>query len=149
LNPNDMQHGGKHYRAGYQHWDLVADLQMNYYLANATKYLTRHGKKNGREDVLKAEHYVRKYLDLVRGGRMPKPYSPPHLTQLAQQELVLRFLDDNGLLPGSSDYTATYALCLAYGVRDVEDALAPIRELLEEYDDGAEPTPAYVDQGRD
>lgn len=39
----------------------------NFCICNAFKYLYRHGKKNGLEDVKKAEWYVRKYINLEEG----------------------------------------------------------------------------------
>src|SRR6056297_1520984 len=66
---NLMQVGGDHYSAGYQHWDWVADAQVGYFEANATKYLSRHWKKGGPEDIKKAYHYVFKMLELVRERR--------------------------------------------------------------------------------
>lgn len=62
---NQMQVGGDHYSADYQHWDWVADAQVGYFEANATKYLSRWWKKNGVEDLKKAYHYIMKILDLV------------------------------------------------------------------------------------
>ena len=97
MSANDIQHGGTHYMSSYAHWDLVADLGLNYYVANATKYMTRHRNKNGREDVLKAGHYLDKYIELIEQGRMPAPVQPPHLLQLARDETVLKFVDANGI----------------------------------------------------
>ena len=68
-NPNDRQVGGSHYQANMQHWDLVEDFQVAYLEGVASKYLTRHKKKNGLEDLRKAEHYVDKLISLVEQGR--------------------------------------------------------------------------------
>lgn len=97
MSANDIQHGGTHYMSSYAHWDLVADLGLNYYVANATKYVTRHRNKNGREDVLKAGHYLDKYIELIEQGRMPAPVRWPDLVQLARDETVLKFVDANGI----------------------------------------------------
>lgn len=63
---NDIQHGGDHYKnnGAIQHWDLVAQASMDYYIGNATKYLSRGHKKNGREDYAKAGHYIQKRGEL-------------------------------------------------------------------------------------
>lgn len=61
---NDKQIGGKHYKAEYQHWDLVADLKLPYFEAVATKYITRWKKKNGAEDLDKAVHYLEKLIEI-------------------------------------------------------------------------------------
>jgi len=97
MTVNAIQHGGSHYKADYQHWDLVADLQLNYYVANATKYVTRHRKKNGREDILKAGHYLEKLIELIEHDRMPPPIEPPHLVMIARSEMLNRFFDANDI----------------------------------------------------
>ena len=62
MSANDKQVGGDHYKSGYQHWDFVIETQMHYLLACATKYITRHRKKNGKQDLEKSLHYVEKFL---------------------------------------------------------------------------------------
>lgn len=54
------QVGGSHYAGGFQHWDLIIQCKTPYLEANATKYLTRYRKKNGKQDLEKALSYVRK-----------------------------------------------------------------------------------------
>lgn len=40
----------------------------NFCICNAFKYLYRHGRKNGLEDVKKAEWYIHKYIELEEGN---------------------------------------------------------------------------------
>jgi hypothetical protein len=40
-------------------------------ICNAFKYLYRHGRKNGREDIEKAVWYLNKYLELENADKMP------------------------------------------------------------------------------
>jgi len=63
---NEKQVGGSHYQTkdGYQHWDFVDDVNMPYFMAQATRYMSRWTKKNGREDLEKALHYVQKQKEL-------------------------------------------------------------------------------------
>lgn len=71
---NEYQHGGDHYHNGAtQHWDLVAILRLDYYLGNATKYLSRAHKKNGVEDYRKAAHYIQKRNELGWDNYIIKP----------------------------------------------------------------------------
>jgi len=37
---------------------------QNFCICNAFKYLYRHRRKNGKEDIEKAEWYIKKYLSL-------------------------------------------------------------------------------------
>lgn len=59
------QVGGAHYGAEYQHWDLVAETGLDYFRANATKYVTRAYKKNGMQDLKKAQSYLKKLAALL------------------------------------------------------------------------------------
>lgn len=65
---NDRQVGGDHYKAEYQHWDFVHDLDLDYWQACASKYVTRARKKNGLEDLQKAPHYLQKRSELSRAN---------------------------------------------------------------------------------
>lgn len=63
---NSHQIGGQHYKALYQHWDLVTDTGMGYFEGQITRYLARWRKKNGREDLEKALHYYTKLLEISK-----------------------------------------------------------------------------------
>lgn len=56
------QVGGDHYQAEYAHWDWCAETGLGYLEGNATKYLARFRKKQGRQDLEKASSYVQKLL---------------------------------------------------------------------------------------
>lgn len=56
------QEGGDHYQSEYQHWSWVTDIGMTYLPATATKYLTRWRKKNGLQDLMKAQTYLDKLI---------------------------------------------------------------------------------------
>lgn len=62
---NDRQVGGEHYRGQIQHWDYVWANDLDYWQAQIIKYVTRCKKKNGRADLLKAQHFLEKYLELT------------------------------------------------------------------------------------
>ena len=63
MEANDIQIGGDHYKADYQHWDWVDDIGLHYYLAAATKYISRWQKKNGIQDLRKALHFITKSVE--------------------------------------------------------------------------------------
>lgn len=67
MSANDKQVGGEHYNDGapMQHWDMVALFKLDYFQGNITKYLFRWRKKNGIEDLKKAQHYLEKYIELA------------------------------------------------------------------------------------
>jgi len=63
-NANDRQVAGQHYAAAIQHWDFAASQQFDYFQGQITKYVTRWKKKNGLDDLLKAQHFLEKYIEL-------------------------------------------------------------------------------------
>ena len=61
---NDRQVGGVHYNSKIQHWDYVVANDLDYFQAQITKYVTRHKKKNGLQDLKKAQHFLEKYIEV-------------------------------------------------------------------------------------
>jgi hypothetical protein len=66
MKANDKQVGGYHYSSTIQHWDYVVANDLDYFQAQITKYITRWKKKNGMSDLLKAEHFLQKYIELQK-----------------------------------------------------------------------------------
>jgi len=65
MSANDKQVGGKHYGGGdLQHWDIVDKFKLDYFQGQITKYIMRWRNKNGLEDLLKARHFLDKYIEL-------------------------------------------------------------------------------------
>jgi len=70
---NDEQVGGDHYRmpAGTpEHWDIVIMHGLNYMEGQITRYVFRCRKKNGIEDLYKARHYIDKYIEMIKEGKV-------------------------------------------------------------------------------
>lgn len=62
---NDKQVGGEHYGlSDFQHWDMVKLFNLDYFQGQITKYVMRHNKKNGKQDLEKAMHFLQKYIEL-------------------------------------------------------------------------------------
>lgn len=66
--PDNVNHPN-HYTGKYECIDVMAETQgveavKNFCICNAFKYLWRHGKKNGVEDVKKAAWYLNKFIEL-------------------------------------------------------------------------------------
>ena len=74
-DPNSYQVGGSHYQGEYtqQHWDYAWERQFDQFQYVITKYVERHKKKNGIEDLRKAQHYLAKYIGLVEAGLPENP----------------------------------------------------------------------------
>lgn len=69
---NQTQVAGTHYRNDDQHWDLAAELELGYFEGQITKYITRHRRKKGLEDVQKAQHFLTKLIELAQAGKRPQ-----------------------------------------------------------------------------
>ena len=70
---NKTQVAGNHYQTNIQHWDYVVANELDYFQAQVTKYATRCKRKNGLEDLKKAQHFLSKYIELVEQGQIPMP----------------------------------------------------------------------------
>jgi hypothetical protein len=133
---NEYQIGGDHYRLqSYQHWDMVYDTRLNYFLSCATKYLSRYHRKNGVEDLRKAKHFLEKYdkprfWDTIRR----------HL-HWRKHEQWLNSLQFEGMTDTEKHYTrnAIYATLQV----DTQAAICWIDQLLDLY---CEPTSRYTNQ---
>ena len=101
-NPNEMQVGGAHYAGEYQHWDWAIDNRLGYLEAAASKYVTRHKKKNGLQDLEKSHHYVSKAIEAANAGRYFNNVEVPSHKRFANTTL---FVNSAGL-----DYQQT-SLC--------------------------------------
>lgn len=71
---NDLINHPEHYTKGhYECFDVMKDVYgidaiEHFCECNAFKYLWRHENKNGVEDLEKADWYLRKLIELKRGG---------------------------------------------------------------------------------
>lgn len=64
----EKQVGGDHYKNGkMQVFDVWDAFELDPYEASAVKYILRHKKKNGREDIEKAIHYLQVVLEKQYG----------------------------------------------------------------------------------
>lgn len=68
MSANEKQVAGQHYRATIQHWDYVVANDLDYFQGQITKYVTRWKKKNGLTDLLKAQHFLEKYIEVARAA---------------------------------------------------------------------------------
>ena len=61
----DKQEGGNHYKdLAIQPVEYIVKNELGYLEGNVIKYVTRHHKKKGAEDIRKAIHYLQMILEL-------------------------------------------------------------------------------------
>jgi hypothetical protein len=89
------QVGGTHYKSAVQHWDLVAMLSVGYFEGCITKYVTRYKKKNGLQDLEKAQHFLAKLIEVASLGYAPRVRAWNDRTE----EIFLTFVKENSLSP--------------------------------------------------
>jgi hypothetical protein len=52
------QIGGDHYKSNIEPWDVFLDWGLDPWACNVIKYVARHRKKAGKQDLEKAKHYL-------------------------------------------------------------------------------------------
>lgn len=104
--PNDYQIAGNHYQTTdkYQLWDLFADIELNFFLANAVKYIYRCKNKNGLEDLKKAQHYTDKFFSLTIKKQLL-------LLNNKFDEAIIRDFLNKEIQLYSDQYTLIYLIC--------------------------------------
>lgn len=66
VNATDMQIGGDHYRRfAIQPIEFITKNKLGFCEGNVVKYICRHPFKNGKEDLLKARHYIDLLIESV------------------------------------------------------------------------------------
>lgn len=152
ISANSRQVGGAHYRAKIQHWDFAASHNFDYFQGQITKYVTRWKEKGGLQDLLKAQHFLEKYIEL----ESVKPLTPSAIIgsvgapvgfdHVIQPNMVATWKGwtYEGTKSGVDEYTCKYC---KRTVR-VDYGLAPGQcECWNARNGGA--TSAYVNQARD
>lgn len=61
----ELQVGGNHYKdLKIQPIEYIHANGLDYFEGNVVKYITRHRKKNGKQDLEKAKHYIDLLIEL-------------------------------------------------------------------------------------
>lgn len=127
-DPNSRQVAGQHYRdvnPAYQHWDLVAEYDLDYFMGQVTKYVARWRKKNGLQDLEKAQHYLQKLQRIYdvnpRRWCVRQPAVPTHN--------FYEFCRVQGL---SRDETLAMEMCLTFTGPDALERLQLLLQRIEQ-----------------
>lgn len=118
---NERQYGGDHYRAEYQHWDMVHDVRMGYFNGCASKYVGRHRRKNGPEDLAKAMHFCEKAIELG----LDRSNADVSRDPASYEHYVHRYADHAQLTNGE------YQIVRLLAADNYMDALGGIADLLD------------------
>ncbi len=95
MSANERQHGGDHYQSSVQHWDVITDnYGPSYLIACATKYVTRWRKKNGVQDLAKADHYLEKLQEWTKANGVMQWEAPVVFNNLVADYCDVNKLDE-------------------------------------------------------
>lgn len=56
----------KHYQSTIEPIDFIVANKLNFIEGNIIKYVVRYKQKNGLEDLLKAQEYLKRLIELVK-----------------------------------------------------------------------------------
>lgn len=134
MTADSKQFGGDHYKGtGYEHWNFVADMQLDYYQACASKYVTRHRSKNGSQDISKSIHFVEKRIELIQQGRISPWTNPCAALAEARAGMVASFVRANSLPIMEAAFVEMVCLPGDDPVSRLNGALSIGQHLLGEY----------------
>lgn len=128
MGANDIQIGGTHYKGtDLQVWDL-GRYGVGFLEGSAVKYITRWRKKNGREDIEKALHYIEKIKEeyRVNGYRNPAR-NVSQDWELGQ--LSARFIQANQIEDDDEQVAITALICWSR-MQDIYTAEDAVNALL-------------------
>jgi len=154
-NANERQVGGQHYATdGVQHWDYAQQaLDGEYLMGNVTKYVARHRRKNGLQDLEKANHYLMKICELYETGALQPARQPGNVGEMPS--IVNQFINDARLTYWEG--AVMVRACLWSDLKDLGEIRQMIGYMVEvckakkDLDEAraAEAGAGYVDQARD
>ena len=101
MSANDKQINGDHYRGAIQTWDYIVANDLGFLEGNVIKYVTRFRKKNGVQDLLKAQHYLQKLIE-VENERLQRTLHPNGSHQKTVTDSVAESQNRLGLPTGSN-----------------------------------------------
>ena len=123
-SPLAHQVGGEHYKSAYQPIEFITRFKLLMIEGNLVKYITRHYKKNGKEDLEKAYHY------LTLGDTFQCYWlAPKNISRTFFTEELNRYAKDNNIT--ELEYSVIYE-CL---VGDREYGMRVLRSLIDNYDE--------------
>lgn len=129
---NEYQPGGKHYKADYQHWDLVIDTGMGYLDGCATKYIARFDKKGiPLQDLEKARHYLIKMIENVTVCALTRS----HADRRWVDSCFLRFCRSNSIDRYTEQYVALRTIVFWETPNDLERAIDLVVKLTKQVEE--------------
>lgn len=93
MKADETQVGGSHYNStAVQHWNMAADLNLGYFEGQISKYMDRWKRKNGLQDLRKAQHFLAKLIEVYEAQKTKEIYS---LTITKVIDVLERYTNSN------------------------------------------------------
>lgn len=160
MSANETQVGGTHYKSDLEHWDWSVKLGLPAMDHQVSRYVGRHHKKNGVQDLKKALHHLQKMLELTEAGDLA-PWAVGHtygntIARALVKDTVRRtraFVSANHCPPWVGGFMQD--LVLREGIEDLRKLITWVELAISEYPpeekpvaptDGSAPGPGYVNQ---
>lgn len=112
MGVNSYQVNGDHYMHDYQPWDFILDNDIGFLAGNAIKYIVRHRKKGGVNDLRKCIHYLHKIKS--SGWKISKNINQRELHRFTKQ---LKYIADISII---------YNICAG----NIDNAIIKINNLI-------------------
>ena len=139
MGANKKQVAGDHYKTeGIQHWDMCYQLRVGYLEGACTKYLSRWRKKNGIQDLKKAEHFLEKLLEVAGSEGYDNP-----IKRRGAADTIGKFFKDANI--HYEDSLIIYTIFTWKTVKHLQNAYDDL-ELMIATEEDCGPDGAYVDQ---
>lgn len=123
-SPLAHQVGGEHYKSAYQPIEFITKFKLLMIEGNLVKYITRHYKKNGKEDLEKAYHYL-----TLRDTFQCYWLAPKNISRSFFIEELNRYAKDNNIT--ELEYSVINE-CL---IGDMDYGMRVLRSLIDNYDE--------------
>lgn len=123
-SPLAHQIGGDHYKSAYQPIEFITRFRLLKIEGDLVKYITRHYKKNGKEDLEKAYHY------LTLGNQFECLWKlPENMSRSFFNEELNRYAKENNIT--ELEYSVIYECLMGY--RDY--GMSVLKGLIDNYDE--------------
>lgn len=104
---NTRQVGGSHYGLSqFQHWDMVVLFDLDYFQSQITKYVMRHKKKHGIQDLEKAQHFLEKYIEVLRNKAEDIARALPEAAYDSRKHSTAAGVSDDAIDPQAGGHRA-------------------------------------------
>lgn len=124
----EKQVGGSHYKTKIQHVEFCQVNKVPWCEAAAIKYVVRHRRKNGKEDIEKAIHYVEFVIAIDYARDESRPEAP------GSHYSIQEFISENGIPELEAEIITLIYCHSTNGEPGLHKAIKLLKKLLKDYE---------------